>query len=79
MWITTIVIPPFGKVDVKATTTIPGGTIRAAGTVNAAQTVATLRVIGGTGKYANVRGTISLQNLEADGSRGLAVYRLRVP
>ena len=78
-WITTIVIPPFAKVDVKATTTIPGGTIRAAGTVAAAQTTATFRVIGGTGKYANVRGTISLRNLEANGTRGLAVYRLRVP
>jgi len=79
VWITTIAIAPFGKVDVKATTTIPGGTIRAAGTVTAAQTTATFRVVGGTGKYANVRGTISLRNLEANGTRGLAVYRLRLP
>ena len=78
VWITTIVIPPFAKIDVKATTTIPGGTIRAAGTVTAAQTTATFRVIGGTRKYANARGTIGLRNLETNGTRGLAVYRLRL-
>ena len=78
-WITTIVIAPFSKADVKATTTVPGGTIRAAGTVTAAQTTGTFRVIGGTGKYANVLGTISLRNLTADGSRGLTIYRLRFP
>ena len=37
VWITTIVIPPFGKADVKAATTLPGGTIRAVGTVTATQ------------------------------------------
>ena len=67
------------KADVKATTTIPGGKIRGAGTVTAAQTTGTSGVIGGTGKYANVLGTISLRNLTADGSRGLSIYRLRFP
>ncbi len=78
-WITTIVIPPFRKADVKATTTLPGGTIRAHGAVTAAQTTGTFRVVGGTGRYANVRGTISSRNLNANGSRGLSVYRLQLP
>ena len=78
-WITTIVIPPFGKAEVNATTTLPGGTIRAHGAVTAAQTTGTFRVVGGTGRYANVRGTIRSRNLNADGSRGLSVYRLQLP
>ena len=52
IWITTIVIPPFGKAAVKAATSVPGGTIRAVGAVAATQTTGTFRVIGGTGKYA---------------------------
>jgi hypothetical protein len=78
-WIITVVIPPFGKAEVKATTTLPGGTIRAMGAVTAAQTAGTFRVVGGTGEYANARGTISLRNLNANGSRGLSVYRLQLP
>ena len=78
-WIATVVIPPFGKAHVKATTTLPGGTIRATGAVTAAQTTGTFRVVGGTRKYANARGTISLRNLNASGSRGLSVYRLQLP
>jgi hypothetical protein len=79
VWITTIVIPPFGKADVKAATTVPGGTIRAVGTVTATQTTGTFRVIGGTAKYARARGTLSLRNLNASGSRAVIVYRLRLP
>ena len=79
VWITTIVIPPFGKAAVKAATSVPGGTIRAVGAVAATQTTDTFRVIGGTGKYAEVRGTIRLRNLNANGSRGLSVYRLQLP
>lgn len=78
-WITTVVIAPFGKADVKATTTLPGGTIRAQGAVTAAQTTGTFRVVGGTGEYADARGSISSRNLNANGSRGLSVYRIRVP
>ena len=78
-WVATVVISPFGKAEVKATTTLPGGTIRAIGAVTAAQTTATFRVVGGTGTYANARGTMSLRNLNAGGSRGLSVYRLQLP
>jgi hypothetical protein len=79
VWITTIVIPPFGRADVKATTTVPGGTIRAVGTVTATQTTGSFRVVGGTAKYARARGTLSLRNLNASGSRGVIVYRLQLP
>ena len=79
VWITTIVIPPFGKADVKAATTIPGGTIRAVGTVTATETMGTFRVVGGTAKYARARGTLSLRNLNASGSRAVIVYRLQIP
>lgn len=78
VWITTIVIPPFGKADVKATTTVPGGTIRAVGTVTATQMTGTFRVVGGTGKYADARGTLSLRNINASGSRAVIVYHLRL-
>jgi hypothetical protein len=78
-WITTVVIPPFGRAEVKGRTILPGGTIGAIGTVTAAQTTGTFRVVGGTGTYANARGTISLRNLNASGSRGLSVYRLQLP
>jgi len=79
VWITTIVIPPFGRADVKAATAVPGGTIRAVGVVTATQTTGTFRVVGGTGKYASARGTISLRNLNASGSRALIVYHVQLP
>lgn len=79
IWITTIVIPPFGKAAVRDTSSLPGGTIRAVGAVAVTQPTGTFQVAGGTGKYANARGTISLRNLNVDGSRGLSVYRLQVP
>ena len=72
-------IPPFGKVDVKAATTIPGGTIRAAGTLTAAHMTGSFRVVGGTGKYTGARGTLNLGNLNASGSRTVIVYRLQLP
>ena len=62
VWITTIVIPPFGKVDVQVATTVPGGTIRAAGTLTATQMTGSFRVVGGTGRYASARGALSLGN-----------------
>ncbi len=79
MWITTIVIPPFSKADVKATTTLPGGKIRAVGTVTATQTTGTFRVVGGTARYAHARGTLSLHNSTMSGSRAVIVYRLQLP
>ena len=79
VWITTIVISPFGKADVKAATTVPGGTIRAVGTVTATQTTGTFRVVGGTATYERARGTLGLRNLNASWSRAVIVYRLQLP
>jgi hypothetical protein len=79
VWTTTIVIPPFGKIEVEDTTSVPGGTIRAVGTVAVTQTRGTFRVVGGTGKYAGARGSIGMRNLNASGSRGLSVFRLQLP
>ena len=79
VWITTIVIPPFGKAGVKATTTVPGGTIHAVGMVTATQMTGTFRVVGGTGRYAGARGTLSLRNINPSGSRAVIVYRLQLP
>jgi hypothetical protein len=78
-WIVTVVVPPYAKVEVRATTTLPGGTIRATGSVSFGQTTETFKVTGGSGTYANARGTISSRNLNASGSRGLDVYRLHLP
>lgn len=78
-WITTIVVPPFAKADVRATTTLPGGTIRSKGAISVTQTTATFRVLGGAGNYRGARGTIAMRNLNSSGSRGLAVYRLKIP
>jgi hypothetical protein len=78
-WITTVVIAPFGKLEVKVVSTLPGGTIRARGTVTAADTTVMLRVVGGTGMYVNARGTLNLRNLTANGRRGFGVYRLQLP
>jgi len=78
-WIVTFVIAPLGKLDVKSTTRLPGGTSRSRGALSGAQTTGSLRVTGGTGTYANARGTIGLRNLNASGSRGLSVYRLQLP
>jgi hypothetical protein len=79
VWITTIVIPPFGKVDVKVATTVPGGTIRSVGTLTATQMTGSFRVVGGTGRYASARGALSLGNFSASASRAVIVYRLQLP
>ena len=79
VWITTIVIAPFGKADVKAVTTVPGGTIRSVGTVTATQMTGTFRVVDGTGTYADARGTLRLRNTNSSGSRAMIVYRLQLP
>ena len=78
-WLVTFVIPPLTKLEVKATARLPGGTIRAAGTISGVQTTGTLHVVGGTGSYAQARGTVSMRNLNTSGSRGLNVYRLQLP
>jgi len=78
-WVTTVVTPPFARLDVRETTDLPGGTIRARGTVTVLQTTGTFQVVGGTGAYRDARGTITLKNLNSSGTRGLSVYRLRIP
>ena len=62
---------------VKITATLPGGTLRVAGTVTASFEGAP--VVGGTGDFAGARGTLEVRSLEPDGDPALNVYRLRLP
>jgi len=64
--------------DIEATATLPGGTIRAAGRIRGTR-AQTIRVTGGTGKFANARGTVEVVSLDASGGRTLNVYRLQLP
>ena len=63
--------------DVKVTTRLPGGTVRAAGRTGR-ERVQVIRVTGGTGDFANARGTVEVRSLGSD-TRALNVYRLRLP
>ncbi len=63
--------------DAKGTTRLPGGTIRTAGRVRDARTQ-TIRVTGGTGTFANARGTCTVTTLDR-GGLALNVYRLQLP
>ena len=67
--------PP--RVDLKATVKLPGGTIRAAGRITDLDQ--DIPVIGGTGDYANARGTTEIRSLHPSGNPALNVYRLRLP
>ena len=78
-WMMTIVVPPFAKADVKATTLLPGGTIRTTGAITALQETATFRVLGGTGQYRGTHGTLAMRNLNSSGSRGFSIFRLQLP
>jgi hypothetical protein len=62
--------------DVKATATLPGGTIHAAGRIGDTP-AQTIRVTGGTGSYADARGTSTVTDRR--GPRAIIVYRLQLP
>jgi hypothetical protein len=59
---------------VDGTTRIPGGTIRFRGRLRLTSTGAVVPVVGGTGRYRAVRGTLTIVDLTA--KRALNVYRL---
>ena len=69
------VTPP--RVDLKVTVRLPGGTLRAAGRITGLDQ--DIPVIGGTGDFANARGTSEIRSLHPSGDPALNVYRLRLP
>jgi hypothetical protein len=64
------------RASVKGTTKLPGGTVRIAGLLSGPGTQ-TLRVTGGTGRFAGARGTCVVTNVSVGDA--LNVYRLRLP
>ena len=64
------------RARVKVQVTLPGGTLVVAGQINRPTSSPVLPVTGGTGTFANARGTCS----ESDGNKyAINVYRLRLP
>jgi hypothetical protein len=63
---------------VKVTATLPGGTIRSTGKDTAVPNQS-LRVVGGTGKFAGARGVLAVRTLDVRSRRALNVYRLQLP
>jgi hypothetical protein len=64
-----------GTLRIFGTATLPGGTIRFDGRISGRSTTVVIRVVGGTGRYANARGTVAVTDLDNRGS-ALNVYRL---
>jgi len=56
---------------------LPGGTLRVRGRWSSRTNAETVQVVGGTGRYANARGTSYVRDLS--GKRSLNVYHLRIP
>jgi hypothetical protein len=75
--VATFTVVTLSKLEVKATASLPGGTIRSAGKVTAS--AARIPVVGGTGKFAGAGGTVEVRDLDPSGSPALNVYRLRLP
>jgi len=72
----TIVAPRAVLAD--GTATLPGGTIRFHGRI-AGQSAQTIPVVGGTGRFANARGTLTATPISRNGLKSSNVYRLRLP
>ena len=64
--------------NVKVTTTLPGGTIRSSGK-DTGSLNESLRVIGGTERFAGARGVVEVRLIDLRGRRALNVYRLQLP
>ena len=73
--VATFTLVSSAKGDVKLTTTLPGGTLRAAGRVGPQQ-VGRIRVLGGTGAFAKARGVCESFN---QGGDRVIVYRVQLP
>ena len=64
--------------NVKVIATLPGGTIRLSGRDTAVPNES-LRVTGGTGKFAGALGVVAVRLLDVRIRRALNVYRLQLP
>jgi hypothetical protein len=73
--VATFTLVSSAKGDVKLTTKLPGGALRAAGRVGPEQ-VGKIRVLGGTGVFADARGVCESFN---QGGDRMIVYRLQLP
>ncbi len=71
----TLSSPTVGVANVRVY--LPGGTLRVKGRINASASAGTIQVVGGTGRYANARGTSYIRDLS--GRRSLNVYHLQIP
>jgi hypothetical protein len=65
-------------VDFRGTARLPGGTVRVKGRFTASGTLPRVTVVGGTGRFSQARGTVSLTDLAAKG-RAKNVFRLTLP
>jgi hypothetical protein len=64
-----------GSLRISGTATLPGGTIRFDGRVSGGQAMTVvIQVVGGTGRYENVKGTLAVTDL--DDRTSINVYRL---
>jgi Dirigent-like protein len=75
-WVLTALASP-GWSLVKATVKLPGGTLRLQGRAHVSSYVRFVPVVGGTGRFANARGTVRVQ--ERASLPSLNDYRLRLP
>jgi hypothetical protein len=71
----TLLSPHVASVTVR--TVLPGGTVRARGTVTASQKRLQIRVVGGTGRFAGARGLVVERVLSS--VRAIDTYRLQLP
>jgi len=70
----TVLSPPWSSVKVKVR--LPGGTLLVQGRVRIGQLRAVVPVLGGTGRFANARGSCEVRSLL---DRSINIYRLRIP
>jgi hypothetical protein len=77
--VATVKIVSRSTVDLKVTVRLPGGTLRASRRIREGDSKPTIRVTGGTGTFANARGTGVSSSVGPSGARALNVYRLLLP
>lgn len=66
------------RMSVRIIAKLPGGTLRGTATVRGAATP-TIRVVGGTGDFANARGTGEVRDHNGSRPGVLNIYRLQLP
>ena len=74
----TLTIRGSDSVLVDGSATLRGGTIRFHGLITSANTTR-IPVVGGTGRFAGARGTVTTAALSRNGLRASNVYRLTLP